>query len=221
MTETKAAFARRIGINKSNITRAAQAGRIVLTPDGLVNVEASIERWYATKGGRDDVAARHAKNRGADGLPPHPGVENGTAGRFTATGSQPPADPGATPPGEGGNRTRYKALALHFENQSIKLDMALRRGLRYPTGLVRREALGMGSTVRAAIERIIDQTAPRLAVMTDDLDRRRLLDAELRRLRWMVKSEMPRALRRMRASGQAGEKVPNGTPRAGAGDAAE
>jgi len=50
--------------------------------------------------------------------------------------------------------------------------------------------------------------------MTSDLDRRRLLDAELRRLRWMVKSEIPRALRRMRASGQAGAK-------AGAGGVAE
>ena len=65
-----------------------------------------------------------------------------------------------------------------------------------------------------AVERVIDQTAPRLAVMTNDLDRRRLLDAELRRLRWMVKSEIPRALRRMRASGQAGAKV-------GAGGTAE
>ena len=58
------------------------------------------------------------------------------------------------------------------------------------------------------------EIAPRLAVMTNDLDRRRLLDAELRRLRWMVKSEIPRALRRMRASGQAGVKV-------GAGGTAE
>jgi hypothetical protein len=222
--ETKAAFARRIGINKSNVTRAAQAGRIVLTPGGMVQVEASIQRWYETKGGRDDVAerhanARHAENRGAVGPIPQASAENGTAARFTATPAQPAGEGNAT--GGGETRTRYKAVAMQYENQSIKLEMALRRGLRYPIALVKRESLGIGSSLRAAVERVIDQCAPRLAVMTNDLDRRRLLDAELRRLRWMIKAEIPRALRRMRASGQAGAKVPNGTQRAGAGGTAE
>lgn len=219
MIETKAAFARRIGINKSNVTRAAQAGRIVLTPGGMVNVEASVQRWYETKGGRDDVAerhanARHAENRGAVGSVAGAKAENGTAGPKTATAAQPVGDGNATAQGGGETRTRYKAVAMQYENQSIKLEMALRRGLRYPIALVKRESLGIGSSLRAAVERVIDQCAPRLAVMTNDLDRRRLLDAELRRLRWMVKSEIPRALRRMRASGQAGAKV-------GAGGTAE
>ncbi len=211
MIETKAAFARRIGINKSNVTRAAQAGRIVLTPGGMVNVEASVQRWYETKGGRDDVSARHAENRGGVGPGPQPKADHGLVGPKTATAAQLAGEGNATS-GDGNSRTRYKAVAMQYENQSIKLEMALRRGLRYPLGLVRREALGIGSSLRAAVERVIDQTAPRLAVMTNDLDRRRLLDAELRRLRWMVKSELPAALRRMRASGQAGAKVgANGT----------
>jgi hypothetical protein len=207
--ETKAAFARRIGINKSNVTRAAQAGRIVLTPGGMVNVEASVQRWYETKAGRDDVAARHAENRGVVGSMPQARAENGTAWPKTATPAQPAGEAGATSAtaaGGGETRTRYKAVAMQYENQSIKLEMALRRGLRYPIALVKRESLGIGSSLRAAVERVIDQTAPRLAVMTNDLDRRRLLDAELHRLRWMVKSELPRALRRMRAAG-AGAKV--------------
>lgn len=214
MIETKAAFARRIGINKSNVTRATQAGRIVLTPGGMVDVEKSVQRWYETKGGRDDVAARHAENRGALGQGQQPKAENGTAARFSATPAQPAGEGNATPAGDGNSRTRYRAMALHYENQSIKLEMALRRGLRYPLALVKREALGIGSSLRAAVERVIDQCAPRLAVMTNDLDRRRLLDAELRRLRWMVKAEIPRALRRMRGSGAAGTKV-------GAGGTAE
>ena len=213
MIETKAAFARRIGINKSNVTRAAQAGRIVLTPGGMVDVEKSVQRWYETKGGRDDVAARHAENRQAAGSVPQPKAENGTAARFTATAAQPAGDGNATG-GDGNTRTRYKAVAMQYENQSIKLEMALRRGLRYPLALVKREAFGIGSSLRAAVERVIDQCAPRLAVMTSDLDRRRLIDAELRRLRWMVKAELPRALRRMRGSGAAGTKV-------GAGGTAE
>lgn len=214
MIETKAAFARRIGINKSNVTRAAQAGRIVLTPGGMVDVEKSVQRWYETKGGRDDVAARHAENRGAVGSVGGAKAENGTVGPKTATSAQLAGEGNATGGGDGNTRTRYKAVAMQYENQSIKLEMALRRGLRYPLALVKRESLGIGSSLRAAVERVIDQCAPRLAVMTNDLDRRRLLDAELRRLRWMVKSELPRALRRMRASGQAGAKV-------GAGGTAE
>lgn len=226
MLESKAQFSRRLGIHKSNVTRAAQAGRIVLAADGRVKVEESLARWQATKGGRDDVAmrhqnARHAKNSGAVVSMDQPGAENGTAAPKTATrgatGTQPEgamlggmagdmagslADGPPVGAATGEGRARYKALALEFENRSIKLEMALRRGLRYPLPLVKREAHGLGATVRAAMERIIDQTAPRLAVMTSDIERRRLIDAELRRLRWIVKSELPRSLRRMRAAGQ-------------------
>lgn len=200
MIESKAAFARRLGVNKSTVTRAAEAGRLVLTPRGQVEVEESMERWHATKGARSDVAARHAKNRGADIPEAAPVEKNAPKGRKTpGTNSGADGIPGSEP--AGGSRARYKLAALHYENQSIKLEMALRRGLRYPLALVRQEAGGIGSTVRAAIERIIDQTAPRLAVMRDDIERRRLIDAEVRRVRWMLKRELPRALRRMRAAG--------------------
>lgn len=201
MIESKAAFARRLGVNKSTITRAAEAGRLVLTPRGQVEVEKSLERWHATKGARSDVAARHAEKRGADIPESAPVEKNATKARKTPGADSGAADglPGSEP--AGGSRARYKLAALHYENQSIKLEMALRRGLRYPLALVRQEAGGIGATVRAAIERIIDQTAPRLAVMRDDLERRRLIDAEVRRVRWMLKRELPRALRRMRAAG--------------------
>ena len=206
MIESKAAFARRLGVNKSTITRAAEAGRIVLTQRGQVEVEKSLERWHATKGARSDVSARHAEKRGADIPEAGHGQENAPKGRKTAGADAGAADslPGVEQPG--GTRARYKLAALHYENQSLKLEMALRRGLRYPLALVKQEAGGIGATVRAAIERIIDQTAPRLAVMRDDIERRRLIDAEVRRVRWMLKRELPRALRRMRAAGgKAGE----------------
>ena len=53
--------------------------------------------------------------------------------------------------------------------------------------------------LRAGIERVIDQTAPRLAACANDLQRRQILDKEIARLRHIIKREMPRALRRMRA----------------------
>lgn len=44
--ETRADFARRMGWNKSSVTRAAQDGRVVIE-NGLVNVEASLEKINA------------------------------------------------------------------------------------------------------------------------------------------------------------------------------
>lgn len=48
--ETKAAFARRLNWNRSTVTRAAQAGRLVLVGN-LVDVEPSLARLKATEGG--------------------------------------------------------------------------------------------------------------------------------------------------------------------------
>lgn len=48
--ETQAQFAERLGMNKSSITRAKQAGRLVMTPDGRVDVRASLLAMAATEG---------------------------------------------------------------------------------------------------------------------------------------------------------------------------
>ncbi|MGB3742465.1 MAG: hypothetical protein WA968_10450 [Castellaniella sp.] len=204
--ESKAAFARRLGVNKSTITRAAQAGRLVMQGD-QVNVEASLARWHATQGGRTDVAERFAAQRGQsipDVSTPYPAEENPTAG-----------DSGPLPDGVAGglhaqpftqqadtgsaDRTHYKALTLKFENETIKLEMALRRHMRYPLPSVRREAYGLGLALRASVERMVDQTAPRLAAAQTP-ERRALLVAECAALSRAMHTEFVRALRRLRAS---------------------
>src|SRR5574337_1226193 len=119
--ESRAAFARRLGVARSTITRAAQNGRLVLIGEEI-DVEASLARWHATAGARSDVAARHAAQRGA---------------------------------------------------------------------------LALGATLRSAIERLIDQTAPRLAVLPA-AERQALLAAEIAPLRRLLRGEFPRALRRIR-----------------------
>ena len=70
-TETLAAFARRLGFDRSRITQLAGQGRVALTPDGkLIEVEASLARMAATADpGRMDVVERHAGARTTcDGL---------------------------------------------------------------------------------------------------------------------------------------------------------
>lgn len=202
MKETRAAFARRLGVEKSTITRAVQAGRLVIDADGLLDVDDSLRRWKSTQAGRTDVAARHAAHRSSVGRTPAAAPDRATSAQREAdTGNPDRSGLNATPSAEG-SRTRFKAMVLQYENQTLKLEMALRRGLRYSLAEVSREAQSIGAMLRAGFERLIDQTAPRLAVAADRSERRRLIDAELRALRNMVKSEFPRALRRIRQAGR-------------------
>ena len=192
----QAEFARQIGYDKSRITQLKRAGRIVMSADGrLVDVEASIARMAETSDpGRMDVTERHAANRASAGK---------VAAAPNAAANTPAPPPNISEAGldlEPSGRAKAKALLMHFENSSLKLEMALRRGLRFERSAVKREAAGLGAMLRAGIERVIDQTAPRLAACANDLERRVILDKEIHRLRWMIKREMPRALRRMKDS---------------------
>jgi hypothetical protein len=196
MTGTLADFARHLGVNKSSVTRAVQAGRIQREPDGRIDFAKATAAWHASAAGRTDVAARHAAQRGRVVGSTHPGAETATA---------PDLAPALGIDDSG--RAKAKTLLLHFENSQIKLEMALRRGLRYERAGARREAQGLGAMLRAGIERVIDQTAPRLAAAGNDLERRRIVEREIRRLRWMWKRELPRALRRMKEQGAQGGKV--------------
>lgn len=189
---TQADFARQVGFSRARIHQLKEAGRLVMAADGKrVDVEASIARMAATADpGRIDVAERHAANRAA-------------AGKVSASAPAAPPPENITDAGlelEPSGRAKAKALLMHFENSSLKLEMALRRGLRFERAAVKREAAGLGAMLRAGIERVIDQTAPRLAACNNDLERRVILDKEIHRLRAMIKREMPRALRRMKDS---------------------
>jgi len=186
-------FARHIGVAKSYVTALKKAGRLVMTETGLVDVEASIARIADTAdAGRRDVSERHAEKRGA-AIPHAPEAQpaNHDAGLGLNLGEN--------------GRAKAKAMVMHYENSIIKIEMALRRGMRCERAAVRREAFSIGAMLRAGVERVIDQTAPRLAAASDETERRRILEKETRRLRWMLKRELPRAMRRMREAGAAGK----------------
>lgn len=193
--EHLAAFARRLGVNRSTVTRAAQVGRLVLNAQGLVLIEPSLNAWAASKGLRDDVAHRHATAR--LGQPQHPAPENAASAPFgpSAGLSQRPATPPATPP-EPGSRADHQAAALRAQNAHLALQIALQRGQALPRAALLAELQGLGGILRAAVERLIDQTAPRLAA-ADPAQRRPLLLAELATVRRQLRREFPRALRRL------------------------
>lgn len=193
MKGTMADFARHIGVHKSSVKRAVDAGRLIKDPDGQLDFDTNLARWHSSAGGRADVAARHAAQRGAAIPKAQPTPENPPAAEF----SQTPASLGIDDSG----RAKAKQATLHYENSSIKLEMALRRGLRFEKTAARRESTGLGALLRAGIERVIDQTAPRGAATGNDLERRRLFAQQIRHLRWVFKRELPRALRRMKEQG--------------------
>lgn len=175
-------FAAQIGKSVGYVQKLVDTGRCVLTPAGKIDGPASLARIAETQGGRTDVADRWAAQRSQPAAPP--------------AAPAPDIDVGHT---DGSSRAKAKALLMHYENSMLKLEMAMRRGLRFERAAVRRESAGLGAMLRAGIERVIDQTAPRLAACANDLQRRQILDKEIARLRHIIKREMPRALRRMRA----------------------
>jgi len=67
LTMNQQDFALHIGVHKSHVTRLKQQGRLVIIGSGKaarVDVVASKLRLAETEGGRDDVAARFAAERG-------------------------------------------------------------------------------------------------------------------------------------------------------------
>lgn len=197
--ENLAAFARRLGVNRSTVTRAAQSGRLVLAADGRVVIAASLARWHATRGGRDDVAARHAAARGHE-LPGVAAVAT-PATQPATTQIGPLAGDQATAEAQGADadsRARWEADKLAWQNRLLLVSLDLQSGARIPRPALQREAHGLGATLRATVERLIDQTAPRLAAAASDADRRRLLAAEIGAARRLLRREFGAALRRLR-----------------------
>lgn len=193
-TVTGAEFARMLGVSRSTVTRAKQAGRLVLDQAGRILVEESLARYHATAGGRTDVAQRHARTRGAELPPPPDGVAAAPqAGKALEMeeGDESGGDEAA------GGRQQYKRMVMRYENDTIKLEHALRRHQRYPLDAVKAEAVNLGNTPRAAVERLIDETAPQLAI-ANPARRRTLLRQAVARVQRILKTERVRALRRLR-----------------------
>lgn len=201
-------FARILGVHKSTVTRAIQSGRLIAV-DGKLEVEENLRRWEATKAGsRPDVAARHASQRTQDSRMPIRTAENATtdhADQLTDEKSGPeseetvPADQSGPSSLESGTLPYFTARRIDAQNKLVKLGMQLRAARRFPVEGMRREALALGGTLRAALERLVDQTAPRLAVISDRSVRRDLLESETRQLRRDLRREFVRSLRRLRS----------------------
>lgn len=183
--ESKSAFARRLGVAPSYVTKLKDEGRIVVV-DGQIEVEASLARMEATKDpNRDDVRQRHAKARDAKRLAEatgdpvvgviaaREGEESGagekTAGRADSGGREGGDDePEAGPVIQAAEVFRKARTAkMHFESRRAVIRVARLQGRLADMATIRKCAGNDGASLRSLLENLPDQAAPRLAPVRD------------------------------------------------------
>lgn len=167
MVESKAAFARRMGWkNRSTATRYAEAGKIVLDKDGLVEVELSQARLDASKDpDKEGVRQRHARARrgqdqddGADDLK----VDAGD------TGYQ--------------QLTKYRARAEAERATLLRLEREQLEGRLVDAEAVAKRAHQVARAARDAVMNMRFRLDPLLAGEVDPQKRAEIWDRETRQV---------------------------------------
>lgn len=165
---TQADFARRLGVSRSHVTGLKHAGRLVLTDNGLVDVDASIARIAATRDpNRDDVANRHAAARerlqtaAAQPVPPVP----------PQAPASPLAPPDAAPHADPDDSISYQAARTvkeRYAAKSAKLEYERAIGHLVERAAVEAAVEDIMTTVRQSLEQQPHRLAPLL--IGKDLD---------------------------------------------------
>ncbi len=183
--ETRAAFARRMGVDPAHITRAAQAGRLVLTEDGKVLVEPSIERYRATEdpspvgeSQRERHARRRAEKRSAaDPQPQAPAASDADRLR------QARAD-----------RAQHEAVIARLTRERLEGELA-------ETASIRDAGERLGIALRTRLENLPDHLAPHLTTQTDAERVHALLVEAVEQALAEISRELAEWVARLRAKG--------------------
>ncbi len=184
-TETRADFARRLGVNRSTVTRWAEIGRIVMDGDA-VDVEASLQRIKDTGGARPDVAERHAAGRAVS-------AQKVGAGDTAPPASMPPA-PGADPSDKVGNSYQAaRAVKEKYAALAAKLEYERSVGNLIPKDDVDQALKAFAAATRARLDVLADQLAPILAPVADLGEAHALLAEHARLVLAGIADDMARA----------------------------
>jgi hypothetical protein len=157
--ESQAQFARRLGKDRSYVTRLKQAGRLVMR-DGKVVVDESLQRLEATESPLPrDIAKREA-------------MADYRAQRDDASeagGAAYPFGADAPEPLEAiGRRIKAaQARKLAAEADRAEMDRSRLEGSLCETAAVITAGMAIGAAVREAFESLADRHAPELAATTD------------------------------------------------------
>lgn len=159
---SRSAFAARIGVRPSYVTKLGEQGRLVLTADGLVDAEASERLIEQTAGDRPDVADRHAAARGA----------KKTAGRDAdiAAPEKTPQRPTAQAEAAekiGSSLQAARAVKEKYAAMRAKIEYEMLVGDLVPKDDVETALRFVGAAVRSAMEVFPDQITPLVAPTLD------------------------------------------------------
>lgn len=156
--ESQAEFARRLGKDRSYVTRLKQAGRLVMV-GSAVDVDASLkaieqsanpaaapvaERWGQYRADRDQQPTATV---------PAPAQQGGTA---------------EARPDIGGTYQAARAMRERYNAMQAKLEYERAVGKLIEVAAVRAAATDIGATTRAEVEQLPDRLAPELAAETDE-----------------------------------------------------
>ena len=190
-TIKRVAFAARLNVNRSTVTRWAEAGRLVLDAAGDVLVEESLARLRETSAGRDDVADRHATNRGAAIPEAMPAAENATEAenRATARATSPATDLPRGVESRADAQARKEAAAADL----LEIELAQKRGTMIPKEDVDAALKAFAAAARARLDVLADQLAPVVAPVTDMAETHALLAEHGRQVLAGIADDLQRA----------------------------
>jgi len=188
-----------LGFKPSFIVQLKRDGRLVPAPGGKGYLRAeSLALYEETRDPtRAGVAARHAAARAATAVPVPPPAGAPAAGPDDADDGDLPLAPYEAPDA----KRRAKALAdrAEWDAKVAERDYLTSIGKLLDAGEVERALAAAGTTLRTALERMVDVMAPQVAAQSDE--------AKCRQLLWDdVAHALEEISRSFRAAAQAGEK---------------
>lgn len=177
---TRAEFAARINRNKSTITRLAQADRLVFSPDGLIDFEASLDKIAATADpSKLGVVKRHARERGDQA------IERELFAPVKPTGAT-PAPPPEAPAGPNDEESSYarfnEARALKEAELATlaKYKREEQEGQLIRRDVVKRDIETLAAIVSKGITSIPARIMPLINAEADAGKREQILESQLR-----------------------------------------
>ncbi len=184
---TQVEFSRRLGVDKSYVTRLKQAGRLVMDDSGKVLVEESLRRIEETADpNRDDVKRRHAAGRGKPVEPRPDEAEGGEVSLPLAIAALERAseawrveDGGALP------LLSFQAarqLKMNIETLASGLEAMVEAGKLVPADEMRRVIADRLTTLRTRLEALPGILPPVLAAADGEEQIRALLADHIEQL---------------------------------------
>jgi phage terminase Nu1 subunit (DNA packaging protein) len=155
---TKAQLARRLGVSRGTVTYWARRGRLVLTDDGKVDLEASIERLRRTERNMG-VVARWKWYRERTGKAP-----------------------GAEPLPEVADYDFWRAMRANFQASLAELKYRRALGEMLDLGHVAYALRDIGVSLRVLLEGVPDRIAAELAPITDEAELKAIVQREVMRV---------------------------------------